>query len=301
MCGRGFEFDTAVKDTQKELSVMLKKSDLKKVFAFAIICIPFITTICYGCGRNNGESKIVNFTTEQPMEISTEFPLLYTVEYTEYKEEQWDKFKIYVPYVKNLGNQDLEKTINSVLKKEAVTWLMNDNIFSKGHQSKKPLVKCQSNQILSIELPYRSVGGRRLTFVSQFITIDMQTGRKITYKELIKNEGKLIDLLRDGKSVSSDGTICDYNQKESDDYIKKRMKKMSEDDIKDLLNQCSLSQESISLYDEGLGKPTVETRTDFYVTEDAFTITYTEGIYHYDVSIGLEKLEKEGVINKVYF
>ena len=178
---------------------------------------------------------------------------------------------------------------------------MDDNIFSKGYQSKKPLVKCQSNQILSIELSYRSVGGRFTSFVNQFITIDMQTGRKITYKELIKNERKLINLLRDGQTVFSDGTIYDNNQKESDDYIRKRMGKMSEDDIEDLLNQCMLSQENVSLYDEGLGKPTVGTRTDFFVSEDAFTITYVEGTYHYYASIGLEKLEKEGVINMDYF
>lgn len=242
-----------------------------------------------------------NFMIKEKKKNSTEFPALYTVKYTEYKEEQWDKFKIYVPYVENLGDQDLEMTINDVLKKETVTWLMNDNIFSKGYQPKKPLVKCQSNKILSIELPYRSVGGRFTSFVNQFITIDMQNGRKITYKELIKNEGKLIDLLRDGQTVFSDGTIYDNNQKESDDYIRKRMEKMSEDDIEDLLNQCMLSQERVSLYDEGLEKPTVGTRTDFFVSEDAFTITYVEGTYHYYASIGLEKLEKEGVINMDYF
>lgn len=244
---------------------------------------------------------MVNFTAEKQKGNSTEFPLQYTVKYTEYKEEQWDKFKIYVPYVENFCDKDLEKTINSVLKEEAITWLMNDNIFSKGHQSQKPLVKCQSNQILSIELPYISVGGRFTTFINQFITIDMKTGRKITYKELIKNEGKLIDLLRDGRSVISDGTIYDYNQQGSDDYIRKRMKKMSTDEVKEILYQCTLSQESISLYDEGLGKPTVETRADFYVTEDALTITYVEGTYHYYASIGLGRLEKEGVINMVHF
>ena len=52
----------------------------------------------------------------------------------------------------------------------------------------------------------------------------MQTGRKITYSELIENEGKLIDLLRDGKSIFSDGTIYDNNQNESDLYIRKKMK-----------------------------------------------------------------------------
>lgn len=62
-----------------------------------------------------------------------------------------------------------------------------------------------------------------------------------------------------------------------------------------------LSQEGVSLYDEGLGKPTVGTRTDFLVSEDAFIITYVEGTYHYYVSIRLEKLEKEGVINMDYF
>ena len=56
---------------------------------------------------------VVNiFTTERKKEKNTEFPVIYNVEYMEYKEEQWDRFKIYVPYVENLGNQDLEKTIN---------------------------------------------------------------------------------------------------------------------------------------------------------------------------------------------
>ena len=79
--------------------------------------------------------------------------------------------------------------------------------------------------------------------------------------------------MRDGQTVFSDGTIYDNNQKESDDYIRKRMGKMSEDDIEDLLNQCMLSQENVSLYDEGLGKPTVGTRTDFFVSEDAGEIS----------------------------
>ena len=214
---------------------------------------------------------VVNiFTTERKKEKNTEFPVIYNVEYMEYKEEQWDRFKIYVPYVENLGNQDLEKTINNVLKQEAVTWLMNDNIFSKGHKSMKPRVICQSKQILSIELPYRSVGGRFISFVNHYITIDMQTGRKITYSELIENEGKLIDLFRDGKSIFSDGTIYDNNQ-------------------------------NILLYDEGKGKTTVETHADFYISENAFSITYVEGTCRYYVSIGLEILKKEGVINMAYF
>lgn len=203
--------------------------------------------------------------------------------------------------MQNLGDENLEVNINSVLKKEAVTWLMNDDIFSKGHQSKKPIVRCHSNRILSIELSYESVDGKFTSFVEQYITVDMQTGKKITYKDLIKNEGKLIDLLRDGKSVSSDGTIFDLNQKESDDCIRKFFEEMSEDDIKDLLNECILSQESIALYDEGLGKPTVETRTDFFISEDAFTIAYVEWIHHYYASIELETLEKEEIINMEYF
>ena len=245
---------------------------------------------------------VVNiFTTERKNEKNTEFPVIYNVEYMEYKEEQWDRFKIYVPYVENLGNQDLEKTINNVLKQEAVTWLMNDNIFSKGHKSEKPRVICQSKQILSIELPYRSVGGRFISFVNHYITIDMQTGRKITYSELIENEGKLIDLLRDGKSIFSDGTIYDNNQNESDLYIRKKMKERSKDDIKELLEQCKMSQEDILLYDEGKGKTTVETHADFYISENAFSITYVEGTCRYYVSIGLEILKKEGVINMAYF
>ena len=205
---------------------------------------------------------VVNiFTTERKKEKNTEFPVIYNVEYM-------------VPYVENLGNQDLEKTINNVLKQEAVTWLMNDNIFSKGHKSMKPRVICQSKQILSIELPYRSVGGRFISFVNHYITIDMQTGRKITYSELIENEGKLIDLLRDGKSIFSDGTIYDNNQNESDLYIRKKMKEMS---------------------------TTVETHADFYISENAFSITYVEGTCRYYVSIGLEILKKEGVINMAYF
>ena len=218
---------------------------------------------------------VVNiFTTERKKEKNTEFPVIYNVE-----------------YVENLGNQDLEKTINNVLKQEAVTWLMNDNIFSKGHKSMKPRVICQSKQILSIELPYRSVGGRFISFVNHYITIDMQTGRKITYSELIENEGKLIDLLRDGKSIFS----------ESDLYIRKKMKEMSKDDIKELLEQCKMSQEDILLYDEGKGKTTVETHADFYISENAFSITYVEGTCRYYVSIGLEILKKEGVINMAYF
>lgn len=244
---------------------------------------------------------IHNFLIVKQKESNTEYSESYTVQYTEYQEKQWDKFKIYVPYVENLGNENLEMNINSALRKEAVTWLMNDDIFSKGYQSKKPLIKCQSKRILSIELPYRSVAGRFTSFVNQFITVDMQTGKKITYEELVKNEGKLIELLRDGKSVFSDGTIYDKNQEESDDYIRKSLQEMSVDDIKKLLNQCILPQESIELYDEGLGKPTVGTRTDFLVSEDAFTITYVEGTYHYYASIKLEKLEKEEIINTDYF
>ena len=95
-------------------------------------------------------------------------------------------------------------------------------------------------------------------------------GRKITYSELIENEGKLIDLLRDGKSIFSDGTIYDNNQNESDLYIRKKMKEMSKDDIKELLEQCKMSQEDILLYDEGKGKTTVETRADFYISEKCF-------------------------------
>ena len=40
---------------------------------------------------------------------------------------------------------------------------------------------------------------------------------------------------------------------------------------------------------------------DFYISENAFSITYVEGTCRYYVSIGLEILKKEGVINMAYF
>ena len=76
---------------------------------------------------------------------------------------------------------------------------------------------------------------------------------------------------------------------------------VSKDDIKELLEQCKMSQEDILLYDEGKGKTTVETHADFYISENAFSITYVEGTCRYYVSIGLEILKKEGVINMAYF
>lgn len=56
------------------------------------------------------------------------------------------------------------------------------------------------------------------------------------------------------------------------------MKEMSKDDIKRTFNeQCKMSQEDILLYDEGKGKTTVETHADFYISENAFSITYVGG------------------------
>jgi hypothetical protein len=68
----------------------------KMLYIEICICCIFLFGCTKGADVQQGES-------------STETLLKYTVKYTEYKEEQWDKFRIYVPYVENVGNQDLEK------------------------------------------------------------------------------------------------------------------------------------------------------------------------------------------------
>lgn len=224
----------------------------------------------------------------------------YKISYDEYKEEKWKNFKIFIPKVKGIGNQDLEAAINRELKKEAVTWLKNDIYFSNGHQPKKPKVWCQTNRILSIELPYET-DGRRISYVDHFINIDIVSGKKLSFKTLITNQEKLITLLRDGKTLCSYGPIYDLDQKESDSYLRKRMKEMSDGDLNRILEQCTLPQEDFALYDEGTGNAAVGNRANFLVTKDALVITFVEHGYRYYAALELERLKKEGIINNQYF
>lgn len=73
-------------------------------------------------------------------EVRTEKEILYSVSYSEYKEEEWGNFKIFIPKVQDIGNQDLEIAINRELKREAVTWLKDDITFLNGHQPNEPIV-----------------------------------------------------------------------------------------------------------------------------------------------------------------
>ena len=156
------------------------------------------------------------------------------------------------------------------------------------------------NRILSIELPYRNDGGRFTSFVNHFINIDIVNGKKLSFKTLITNQEKLITLLRDGKTLCSYGPIYDLDQKESDSYLRKRMKEMSDGDLNRILKQCMLPQEDFALYDEGTGDVTVENRANFFVTEDALVIMFVESRYRYYVALKFERLEKEGIINNQY-
>lgn len=264
---------------------------MKKIFALITVCLVIVLSGC----SNKVTDTIQE--TDSSVAASSESiggnPTQYSVDYKEYKEAQWNEFKIFVPYVSNLGNQELEKRINEVLKKEAVTWLAQDDIFFNSHQPQEPHIWCQSEQILSIELSYENLDGKSTTFVSQFITIDMQEGKKLSFQQLIKDENKLISLLQDGKSICSFGTIYDKNQSESDSYIRKTMKDMSEDDVKNILAQCKLSQEEFALYDEGSGEPTVYNRSDFFISEDVMVIVYVEHGYTYYIALEMETLKSE--------
>ena len=263
---------------------------LKKCL-FTVVCILFLGLVFV--------LMYLNIDNKQD-EIGTESQELYSVNYNEYKEQQWKKFKIYVPYVYNLGNQDLQAAVNNVLKKEAVTWLLNGDIFIKNLRPYKPHIWHQTKELLSIELSYRHVGGRFPIFVCQYITVDIRNGKKLLFKELVKDENKLISLLRDGKTLSSLDTIYDFDNEESEACLRKMVQDMSENDVKNMLKQCTLSQEKVQLIEYKQGEPTVQNRADFYVTEDFLVITFVQSRYHYDIAIELEKLKNEGVVNEDY-
>ena len=118
---------------------------------------------------------------------------------------------------------------------------------------------------------------------------------------MITNQEKLITLLRDGKTLCSYGPIYDLDQKESDSYLRKRMKEMSDGDLNRILEQCTLPQEDFALYDEGTGNAVVGNRANFLVTKDALVITFVEHGYRYYAALELERLKKEGIINNQYF
>ena len=266
---------------------------LKKCL-FTVVCILFFGGVFVLMYLNIDNKQ------DKQDEISTESQELYSVNYNEYKEQQWKKFKIYVPYVYNLGNQDLEAAINNVLKKEAVTWLLNEDVFAKNQRPYKPQIWCQTKELLSIELIYQHVGGRFFCTTNQYITVDIRNGKKLLFKELIKDENKLISLLQDGETLSSLDTICDLDKEESDACLRKMMQDMSENDVKNILKQCTLSQEKVQMKEYKQGEPTVSNRADFYLTEDFLIITFVQSLYHYDIAIELEKLINEGVVNEDY-
>lgn len=72
---------------------------------------------------------------------------------------------------------------------------------------------------------------------------------------------------------------------------------MPEEDVKNILEQCKMSQDEFALYDEGLGEPTVYNRSDYFISEDALIVIDVEQGYSYYIALDLETLEKQGMIS----
>lgn len=83
---------------------MLKKREQNKVFVLTLICILFITTICYGCGRNNSKSKTDDEKTEEGTINS------YQIEFSANTTLDEGEFRILCPNIQfEEENNDLEE------------------------------------------------------------------------------------------------------------------------------------------------------------------------------------------------
>lgn len=263
---------------------------MKKKYFFLIISGLLLSVfLASGSGASENSSKAVNQTEKENKEDIS--PSAETPEMPQNASEHYSfsfytpstlpkDFTVFLPEVQfdNDKLEKLEETINTIIQKNATNWIKKTVMkhYKTADQGWCDIY-CHDDSLLSVGMSYESDSDHTY-IINDYITIDIKNGKRLYLKDLFDVE-QLTKWIKNTDNYYAKRYQFSLEQEEGDEAIRKYMKKLSEDEIRSMLEQCSKSQkEFISLFEKEQDV-NLENRANFYLTNDGLMIEVAD-IYH---------------------
>ena len=251
---------------------------MKRILTVALISA-FLISAC-----SNGTNEKI----EDYMETSKGHMLdAYEINFCDNTPFSNENFRVFCPSIQfEELNEDIEEKVNDTLYQASTSWIKE--VFIKDCESIYAMkIFCHTANILSIGQSYEYDKYK----INNYITIDLSTGEQIYLRDIISDEYKLAHVLHDASIVTTSRNAFTLDQDEADNAIKNILREMSENQIVEMIQQCSLEQKEFHLPSDKdkSSLPYIYERPNFYVENGLLVIE--EGEWHNKIIIKIEDID----------
>ena len=154
--------------------------------------------------------------------------------------------KICLPEIQFLSaeKEAVEEKINETIYKAATDWMTYDFLKMDTDQLNSEIT-CHNGRYLSISLIYHLNSNRGNTLYN-YIVIDLTTGKRVLLNDVIEDEERLASEIKEGKNVHAERAFL-FTQKEAEDNLQRFLAEQTEEDILNVIKQCSMEEKKFQV------------------------------------------------------
>lgn len=183
--------------------------------------------------------------------------------------------EICIPKIKFLdrSREKLENRINETIYSAATAW-MDYKFIKMNTEQIETGITCHNSKYISISLCYY-LKANRSKIINNYIVVDLTSGKRLFLKDFVDNEKQLISRMREGENIYADTNAFALEQEEANNQLKSLLMEEPENDLREMLNQCSMEEKTFPLiYEDDQTLPTLFEKSGFYIEGESIVIDY---------------------------